>query len=91
MYGGIGMAQHPFDFFSVHRRRVEIISTEPRRDIDMYRYFKEGISLVTDGLVRTSDYIDRVFPLEKIQEAFDVRDDLESDVIHVLIQMADEE
>ena len=90
LYGGIGMAQEPFDFFSVHRRRVEIISTEPRRDIDMYRYFKEGISLVLDGLIRTGDYIDRIFPLKDIQEAFEVRGDLNSEVIHVLVQTAEE-
>lgn len=90
MYGGIGVACRPFDFFAMHRKRAEILSTEPKRDIDMYRYFKEGISLVKDGLVRTNDYIDRIFPLDEIQQAFETRADVDNDIIHVLIQVAEE-
>lgn len=90
MYGGIGKTSQPVDYFAMHRKRTEILSTEPKRDIDMYRYFKEGISLVTDGLVRTHDYIDRIYPLESIQEAFEVRAESTNDVIHVLIQVAPE-
>jgi len=90
MYGGIGKTSQPVDYFAMHRKRAEILSTEPKRDIDMYRYFKEGISLVTDGLIRTHDYIDRTYPLEAIQEAFEVRAENSNDVIHVLIQVAEE-
>jgi len=90
MYGGIGVANIPFDFFAMHRKRAEILSTEPKRDIDMYRYFKEGISLVKDGLVRTNGYIDRIFPLKEIQQAFETRADVDNDIIHVLIQVAEE-
>jgi threonine dehydrogenase-like Zn-dependent dehydrogenase len=91
MYGGIGTAKDEFDFFKVHRRRATIISTEPRRDIDMYRYFKEGVSLVTDGLIQTREYIDQVYPLEDIQKAFEERMDHTNDVIHVLINTQSEE
>jgi len=87
MYGGIGMCKEPIDFFKVHRRRVEILSTEPKRDIDMYRFFKESINLVRDGLVNTGEYIDRVFPLSQIQEAFETRDDKSNNVIHVIIDV----
>ncbi len=87
LYGGIGTARQPFDFFKVHRRRVSIISTEPRRDIDMYRYFKEAVSLVKDGLIHTDQYIDRIYPLEEIQEAFMMRNDNSNDIIHVLIDV----
>jgi threonine dehydrogenase-like Zn-dependent dehydrogenase len=85
LYGGIGTSKIPVDFFKVHRKRVEIISTEPRRDIDMYRYFKEGISLVTDGLIQTNQYIDRIYPMKDIQKAFEERMDHTNDIIHILI------
>jgi threonine dehydrogenase-like Zn-dependent dehydrogenase len=87
MYGGIGVCGHELDFFKVHRQRLEILSTEPKRDIDMYRFFKEGISLVTDGLINTGEFIDRVYPLSQIQEAFDVRNDKSNDVIHILVDV----
>jgi L-iditol 2-dehydrogenase len=85
MYGGVGTCREEVDFYKVHRMRLEILSTEPKRDIDMYRFFREGISLVTDGLVNTHDFIDRIFPLSRIQEAFDLRNDKSNDVIHILI------
>jgi L-iditol 2-dehydrogenase len=75
------------DFFTVHRRRLEILSTEPKRDIDMYRFFKEGISLVKDGLIQTGEYIDRVYPLTQIQEAFDMRNDKNNECIHILVDV----
>ncbi len=87
MYGGIGTCNEAFDFFKVHRQRVEILSTEPKRDIDMYRFFKEGISLVSDGLIKTGEYIDKVYPLSKIQEAFEERDDKSNETIHILIDV----
>jgi threonine dehydrogenase-like Zn-dependent dehydrogenase len=87
LYGGIGICRQELDFFKIHRMRLEILSTEPKRDIDMYRFFKEGISLVTDGLVNTGEFIDRIFPLSRIQEAFDLRNDKNSDVIHILVDV----
>ena len=87
MYGGIGTCKEPFDFFKVHRQRVEILSTEPKRDIDMYRYFKEGISLVRDGIIKTWEYIDKIYPLSRIQEAFEERDDKNKDSIHIVIDV----
>ena len=87
MYGGIGTCNEPFDFFKVHRQRVEILSTEPKRDIDMYRFFKEGISLVKDGLIKTWEYIDKIYPLSQIQEAFEERDDKTKDSIHIVIDV----
>lgn len=53
MYGCIGTCKE-FDFFKMHRRRVEIYSTEPRRDIDMRRYFEEGVRMVLDGVVNSA-------------------------------------
>jgi threonine dehydrogenase-like Zn-dependent dehydrogenase len=86
MYGCIGTCSRPLDFFKVHRKRLEIYSTEPRRDIDMRRYFQEGLQLATDGLVHFSEMITHVFPLDRISEAFRLRDDkTNSEVIHVLI------
>ncbi|QQO10980.1 zinc-dependent alcohol dehydrogenase [Breznakiella homolactica] len=85
MYGGIGICHEELDFFKVHRMRLEILATEPKRDIDMYRYFKEGIALVKDGLVNTGEFIDRIYPLSEIQEAFDIRNDKSNDVIHILV------
>jgi threonine dehydrogenase-like Zn-dependent dehydrogenase len=87
MYGGIGICKEELDFFKVHRMRLEILSTEPKRDIDMYRFFKEGVSLVTDGLIKTGEFIDRIYPLSRIQEAFDVRNDKSNDIIHVLVDV----
>lgn len=87
MYGGIGTCKDPFDFFKVHRQRVEILSTEPKRDIDMYRYFKEGISLVKDGIIKTWEYIDKIYPLSQIQDAFRERDNKKMNSIHIVIDV----
>jgi len=85
MYGCIGMCHRPVDFFKVHRRRLEIYSTEPRRDIDMRRFFQEGIQMVLDGLVNTSEMITHTVPLSEVSRAFQLRDDKHNDAIHVLV------
>lgn len=85
MYGCIGMCRKPVDFFKVHRRRLEIFSTEPRRDIDMRRFFQEGVQLVLDGLVNTSEMITHTVPLSEVGRAFALRDDKTNDAIHVLV------
>jgi len=69
----------------VHRKRLEIYSTEPRTDIEMRRYFDQGVRLVMDGLVNTSEMITDTLPLDKIGEAFKLREDESNDSIHVLI------
>ena len=86
MYGCIGTCKD-FDFFKMHRKRAEIYSTEPRRDIDMRRYFEEGVKLVTDGLVNTGEMITHIYPLKRVQEAFVLRNDksASNDAIHVMI------
>ena len=86
MYGCIGVCNRPLDFFKVHRKRLEIYSTEPKRDVDMRRYFQEGVQMATDGLLNTSEMITHVFPLHRISEAFRLRDDKSNgEAIHVLI------
>lgn len=85
MYGCIGMCHKPVDFFKVHRRRLEIYSTEPRRDIDMRRYFQEGVQMVLDGLVNTAEMITHTFPLSQVDQAFALRDDKSNAAIHVLV------
>ncbi len=85
MYGCIGMCNKPIDFFKVHRKRLEIFSTEPRRDIDNRRFFQEGIQMVLDGLVNTSEMITDKLPLDEIQKAFDLRNDIFNDSIHILV------
>jgi threonine dehydrogenase-like Zn-dependent dehydrogenase len=85
MYGCIGLCRKPFDFFKVHRKRLEIYSTEPRSDIDMRRYFQEGVQLLLDGLLNTREIVSKTVSLENIQEAFDLRSDHSNDTIHVLV------
>ena len=85
LYGCIGVCHKPFDWFKVHRRRLEIYATEPRRDIDMRRFFDEAITLVCDGLVNTADIVDERVPLADVQRAFELRDDQDNDIIHVLV------
>lgn len=85
MYGCIGICHKPVDFFKVHRRRLEICATEPRRDIDMRRFFQEGIQMVLDGLVNTSEMITHTLPLTQVGEAFKLRDDKTNTAIHVLV------
>ena len=84
--GCIGPCKY-FDFFKLHRKRGVILSTEPRRDIDMRRWFQEGVQMVVDGTVNTSEMITHIFPLERVQEAFDLRNnkDAACPAIHVLI------
>jgi len=90
MYGCIGVANTPFDFFKVHRKRLDIYSTEPKSDIQMRKYFHEGVQLVRDGLVNTSEMVTHVFPLSEIKRAFEVRDSNEDgNSIHVLISCTD--
>ena len=71
----------------MHRKRAEIYSTEPRRDIDMRRYFEEGMRLVLDGVVNTSEMITHIYPISRVQEAFELRNDKSASntAIHVLI------
>jgi len=90
MYGCIGTCHQPFDFFKVHRKRINIYSTEPRSDMDMRRYFQDGLQLALDGLVRSREMITHTFPLERIQEAFELRMDKSADALHILIDLAPE-
>jgi L-iditol 2-dehydrogenase len=85
MYGCIGVCNQPIDFFKVHRKRLDIFSTEPRRDIDMRRYFEESIRMVLDGIVNTKEIVSEKVPLSEIDRAFKLRDDQDNDVIHVLV------
>ncbi len=85
MYGCIGVCNKPIDFFKAHRKRLEFYLTEPRRDIDMRRFFQEGIQMVMDGMVNTSEMITDYFDLEHIDEAFKLRNDCPKGHIHVVI------
>lgn len=85
MYGCIGTCNRPFDFFKLHRKRGEILSTEPKRDVDMRAYFQTGIDWVLDGLINTSEMITHTFPLTEIQKGFELRNETRNDAIHVLI------
>ncbi|MFU0799307.1 MAG: alcohol dehydrogenase catalytic domain-containing protein [Xylanivirga thermophila] len=85
MYGCIGMCTKPIDFFKVHRKRIDIYSTEPKRDIDMRNYFEKGINMVLDGLVNTSQLVTHKIPLCRIDEAFSIRNNPDDETIHVLI------
>lgn len=85
MYGCIGVCNTPVDFLKVHRKRLDIFSTEPKRDIDMRRFYDEGTRLVLDGLVNTAEIVTHRVPLSRIDEAFALRDDARSDAIHVLV------
>ncbi|RFB17435.1 L-threonine dehydrogenase [Bacillus sp. HNG] len=85
MYGCIGTCHEPIDFFKVHKKRLDIFSTEPKRDIDNRRYFDEGLKLVLDGLVNTTETITHIYPLEKVDEAFKTRNTHRGDTIHVMI------
>lgn len=85
MYGCLGTTTRPVDFYSIHRKRLEIYATEPRRDIDMRRLYQESIQLVLDGLVDTREMITHRVPLSEIGRAFALRTDETSDAIHVLV------
>ena len=86
MYGCIGTCNLPFDFFKLHKKRVDIYSTEPKSDMAMRRFWQEGLQLVQDGLVNTVDMVTHRYPLTQVAEAFRLRDDKSVDgAIHVLI------
>ncbi len=85
LYGCIGVCNKPIDFFKVHRKRIEIYSTEPRRDVDNRRFFKQGVDYATQGIINTSRIVDQIFPLSSIDEAFQMRNAQKDDVIHILI------
>jgi len=85
MYGCIGVCNKPIDFFKVHRKRLEIYSTEPRTDMDMRRFFDESVRLVLDGLVNTSEIVTDKFSLSEIAQAFKIREDETNPSIHVLV------
>jgi len=74
-----------FDWLKVHRKRVDILSTEPKRDIDMRRWFTEGTQMVEQGLLNLSEMVTHTYPLSEIQTAFSQRDDGPTDSIHILI------
>lgn len=85
LYGCIGVCHKPIDFFKAHRKRLEFYLTEPRRDIDMRRFFQEGVQMVMDGLVNTSEMITHTFSLERVDEAFRLRNAPPEGTIHVVI------
>jgi L-iditol 2-dehydrogenase len=85
MYGCIGTCSKPIDFFKVHKKRLDIYSTEPKRDIDNRRFFEEGLRLVTDGLVNTREMITHVIPLREIDKAFRLRSEPSGRTIHVMV------
>jgi len=86
MYGCIGTCNGGFDFFKMHKKRVDILSTEPKRDIDMRRFWEEGLQLVKNGLINTVEMVTHKFPLSEVAAAFKLRNDtFEEDSIHVLI------
>ncbi|MFE5318448.1 zinc-binding dehydrogenase [Paenibacillus sp. NPDC056579] len=85
MYGCIGTCHKPVDFFKVHKKRLDIYSTEPKRDIDNRRFFDEGLRLVMDGLVNTKEMITHIVPLSEVGEAFRIRNSHQGNTIHVMI------
>ncbi|MGH9451563.1 MAG: zinc-dependent alcohol dehydrogenase [Terriglobia bacterium] len=85
LYGCIGLCRKPLDFVKVHRKRLDIFSTEPKRDVDMRRFFEQGLEWVCDGFVNTAEIVTHRIPLSRIQEAFELRDDPYSESIHVLV------
>lgn len=85
MYGCIGTCRKPIDFFKVHKKRLDIFSTEPKRDIDNRRYFEEGLRLVMDGLVNTKEMITHVIKLQDIDKAFQLRSEPSGTTIHVMV------
>jgi 2-desacetyl-2-hydroxyethyl bacteriochlorophyllide A dehydrogenase len=85
MYGCIGPCKD-FDFFKMHKKRVDIFSTEPKSDIEMRRFWQEGLQLVQDGLINTTEMVTHKYQLKDIAEAFKLRnDEKEEEAIHVLI------
>ncbi|WP_079909968.1 zinc-binding dehydrogenase [Paenibacillus sp. 32352] len=85
MYGCIGTCHKPVDFFKIHKKRLDIFSTEPKRDIDNRRYFDQGLRLVLDGLVNTEEMITHVVKLDQVAEAFKLRNEHKGNTIHVMI------
>ncbi|MDB5085305.1 MAG: L-threonine dehydrogenase [Bacilli bacterium] len=85
MYGCIGTCHKPVDFFKVHKKRLDIFSTEPKRDIDNRRYFDQGLQLVLDGLVNTEEMITHVVKLQDVAKAMQLRNEHKGDTIHVMI------
>ena len=86
MYGCIGTCNKPFDWLKVHRRRLSILATEPRRDIDMRRWFSEGVNLVEQGLVNVAEMITHTYSFNEIAEAFKKRDGKLGEAIHILVE-----
>jgi threonine dehydrogenase-like Zn-dependent dehydrogenase len=85
MYGCIGVCNRPVDFFKMHRKRIDIFSTEPKRDIDNRKFFQEGLQMVMDGLINTREIVDAIIPLSEIARGFALRNAETEDIIHVLI------
>lgn len=85
MYGCIGTCHEPIDFFKVHKKRLDILSTEPKRDIDNRRFFEQGLRLVLDGLVNTQETVTHILHLSEIDKAFAIRNEHKGDTIHVMI------
>ena len=85
MYGCNGTCEKPFDWLKVHRRRLSIVATEPRRDIDMRRYFTEGVNMVEQGLVNVAEMITHTYTLDDIPAGFAKRDEQLGDAIHIMI------
>ena len=51
----------------------------------MRRFFNEGIEMVKDGLVNTSEFVTHILGLSEIDKGFEIRNKGGKDTIHVLI------
>lgn len=69
----------------MHRKRVDLLTTEPKRDIDNHRLFREGRDMVVNGLINTERTVTNIFPLSQIDQAFELRNNTQANVIHVMI------
>lgn len=85
MYGCIGTCREPFDFLKVHRKRLDIHATEPRSDAAMRHYWDRGVAMVEQGLLNVAEMITHTFPLSRIAEAFELRNDQRAEAVHILI------
>lgn len=83
--------QIDLQYAAIPEKRVDILSTEPKSNMDMRRFWNEGLQLVKDGLVNTVEMVTHRFPLSKIGEAFQLRNkSKEGGSIHVLIDCSAE-
>ena len=75
----------PFDFFSLHMKMLQVVSTGRGTAGYSYRSYAMGLRLVQRGLLQLAPLVTHRFPLAQLEEAFALASSGRKDVLKVAL------